>query len=65
MARLDAKPIHCFLYDGGHQTWHDYCEEQGVSLSGLVQSLTDELPALDDSVIKRARKIDAARRRRK
>lgn len=48
-----------------HTTWHQYAAEQGVSVSALVQALTDELPGLDESVIKRARKVDADRRRRK
>lgn len=68
------KAIHAYLSPEAHDQWHDIAAENGVSVSGLLEAIgldwkdqvTDggDLPAEIEDLAKRARRIDASRRRR-
>lgn len=71
------RALHAYVDDAAHDIWHDYATEQGVSASAILQALADlgtftaDGPMTSRSVaahmvhvIRRARAIDAARRRR-
>lgn len=69
----DRRALHAFLSDDAHDAWHEVATELGVSVSGMLEAMAFELQkpvresALGDRVdilVKRARKIDAERRRR-
>lgn len=69
------RAIHAFVSPEAHEKWHDFAAEEGVSVSALIEAFAPELsdadrgqePMLDrlGLVITTARKIDAARRRRR
>jgi hypothetical protein len=73
----DAEPryraVHAYLSDEAHATWQEVSTEFGVSVSGLIEAMGIDLtrpadqriltPDLDQ-LVKRARTVDAARRRR-
>ncbi len=67
------KALHAYVTDNAHEQWHGFAAEQGVSVSAILEALA---PALDveeqegstleiDSIVTAARRIDAARRRRR
>ena len=69
------KALHAYVSDAAHDHWHGFAEEQGVSVSAILEALAPELnpdPAISrerlgerlTTVVKSARKIDAQRRRR-
>jgi len=67
------RAVHAYLSDGAHETWQDVATEYGVSVSGLIEAmgLDLQLPADEqvigprlEGLVKRARRIDADRRRR-
>lgn len=63
------KALHAYLSDEAHDTWHAVAAEYGVSVSGLLEAMSGELKGKSaatrlDSTVKRARKVDAERRRR-
>ncbi|MGZ4683249.1 MAG: hypothetical protein ACXWCM_09760 [Acidimicrobiales bacterium] len=67
------RAVHAYLSDGAHETWQDVATEYGVSVSGLIEAmgLDLQLPADQqvigprlEGLVKRARRIDADRRRR-
>ena len=67
------KALHAYLSDDAHETWHRVAADQGVSVSALLEAMAGDLgrPADEgvmgarlDSIVLRARKIDAERRRR-
>jgi hypothetical protein len=69
------KAIHAYLSPEAHDQWHDFAAENGVSVSGLLEAIglewkdqmqTDggDLPPEIEGLAKRARRIDASRRRR-
>jgi hypothetical protein len=70
----ERRAIHAYLEVPQHEVWHGVSEEEGVSLSGLLEALAVDMknypPAEDGGhprwrdVIRSARKIDAERRRR-
>ncbi len=77
MAEIEGrKALHAYVSDTAHDRWHDFCAEQGISVSALLETMA---PALDieseqseapkrerlQALIDEARKIDAARRRRR
>lgn len=67
MPQEDRKAIHAYLTVASHDAWHKEAEENGVSLSGLLEVLAEDLPTIIENssdIIKRARRIDAQRRRR-
>jgi hypothetical protein len=69
----ERRAIHAYLTVDSHEVWHSISEEAGVSLSGFLESLADDMRenppeqgghARWREVIRAARKIDATRRRR-
>lgn len=69
----DRRALHAFLSDEAHESWHEVATELGVSVSGMLEAMAFELPkppsesALGNRVetlVKKARRIDAERRRR-
>jgi hypothetical protein len=67
------RAVHAYLSDGAHETWQDVATEYGVSVSGLIEALGTDLQKPEDErvlgpqlpgLVKRARRIDADRRRR-
>jgi len=69
----ERRAIHAYLTVDSHDVWHTVSEEAGVSLSGFLEALANDMKehAPDagghprwETVIKSARKIDAKRRRR-
>lgn len=70
---IDRPAVHAYLSVEAHAAWQMFAEENGCSLTGLLESigqdLAKEMAEAGDSDIrqlwvKAARKIDAARRRR-
>lgn len=69
------RAIHAFVSPEAHEHWHDFAAEEGVSVSALIEAFAPELgdPERGKSlmhdrlsfVVLAARKIDAARRRRR
>jgi hypothetical protein len=68
------RAVHAYLSDEGHSTWLEVATEYGVSVSGLIEAMgTDlQLPADErllgprlPTLVSRARRIDAERRRRR
>lgn len=69
------RAIHAFVSPEAHEQWHDFAAEEGVSVSALIEAFAPELadPARGKEavhvrlhcVVVAARKIDAARRRRR
>jgi hypothetical protein len=67
------RAVHAYLSDDAHAIWQDVSTDYGVSVSGLIEAMgidlakpTDERilgPRLD-ALVTRARRVDAARRRR-
>ena len=65
--------LHAYLSPGAHESWQAFSEDNGVSVTGLLEALGLELQAeltaidadgLRQDWVKRARRIDAERRRR-
>jgi hypothetical protein len=67
------RAVHAYLSDEAHAIWQDVSTDYGVSVSGLIEAMGIDLakpsddrvlgPRLDD-LVTRARRVDAARRRR-
>lgn len=69
----ERQALHAYLSEEAHSAWTHFAEENGVSVTGLLESLGRELAEELDGVdatevrqpwIKRGRRIDAERRRR-
>lgn len=69
----DRSALHAYLSDEAHAAWAVFSEENGVSVTGLLEALglelAEELEGADPDTIRndwirRGRRIDAARRRR-
>ena len=69
----ERKALHAYLTDQAHQAWSTFAEENGVSITGLLEALgitlSEELDgAPPDKIrqpwIRAGRKVDALRRRR-
>lgn len=63
------KALHAYLSDEAHDTWHAVAAEFGVSVSGLLEAMAQDLSGKGaatrmEPTVKRARKVDAERRRR-
>jgi hypothetical protein len=67
------RAVHAYLSDDAHETWQEVATEYGVSVSGLIEALGLDLQSPEEDqligarmpeLIKRARRIDAERRRR-
>lgn len=73
MAIEPRKAVHAYLEDAQHEVWHAVAEEEGISLSGLLEALAMDMKAHPPhegghprwtDLVRAARKIDAQRRRR-
>lgn len=66
------KALHAYLSADSHELWHDFAASNGVSVSALLECLAAEMAdpsecSLGESletIVREARKVDAARRRR-
>ena len=67
------RAVHAYLSDAAHATWQEVATEYGVSVSGLIEAMGTDLQKPEDQrvlgpqldgLVKRARRIDADRRRR-
>ena len=71
----ERRALHAYLSPEAHDAWHDFAAEQGVSVSGMLEAYGVELAAVTGkggkprkdqiALADAARKIDAARRRRR
>ncbi len=70
---VERKAIHAYLTERSHANIHNFCGEHGVSVSGLLEALGEQLDLVSrdqvnhldpQALVKRSRKIDAERRRR-
>lgn len=69
----ERRAIHAYLTVESHDVWHRVAEEEGISLSGFLEALANDMaenppqagghPRWED-IIRSARRIDAMRRRR-
>lgn len=60
--------MHAYVSDMAHDQWHDFAAVNGVSVSAFLEALGPELDMLtgrDIELVRAARRIDAARRRRR
>jgi nicotinamide mononucleotide (NMN) deamidase PncC len=67
------RAVHAYLSDEAHAIWQEVATDYGVSVSGLIEAMGADLnkpvgervltPQLD-GLVTRARRVDAARRRR-
>jgi hypothetical protein len=73
MAQEARSALHAYLSDEAHQAWANFSEDNGVSVTALLEALGLELHAemtaidadeLRQPWVKTARRIDAERRRR-
>lgn len=78
MTTEDRQALHAYLSPEAHAAWQQYAEDNGVSVTGLLEAdglrlraeidaaggEADELPGERKGVVKEGRKIDAQRRRR-
>ena len=69
----ERRAIHAYLSPDAHEVWHTVSQEAGVSVSGLLEALAADMAANApdqgghprwDEIVRRARAIDAQRRRR-
>jgi len=71
----ERRALHAYLSVDAHQAWMTFAEDNGVSVTGLLESqgqmlrldieaAPDDVDLLHRSWIKEARRIDAERRRR-
>ena len=68
----DRQAVHCYLTTRSHLVLNTFAEENGVSVTSLVEALCESLDeriekngyGCDPDWVRRARKIDAFRRRR-
>ncbi len=68
------RALHSYLTDPAFDAWHDYATEAGVSVSGLLEAIGRQLAEVaatgtdmsehQPDLLKAARRIDAANRRR-
>lgn len=72
--KIEREAIHAYVDVWSHRAWQSFAEENGVSVTGLIEALGreigDEVERVGDPTevrqpwVKAARKIDADRRRR-
>lgn len=69
----ERRAIHAYLTADSHETWHAVAEEAGVSVSGFLEAMAQDMSENPpesgghprwDQLVRSARKIDARRRRR-
>lgn len=68
------RAVHAYLSDTAHATWQEVATQYGVSVSGLIEAMGTDLQRPEDervlatqlpTLVTRARRIDADRRRRR
>jgi hypothetical protein len=76
MAANNGSPklaLHAYMSEGSHKAWAAFSDENGVSISALLESLgrelATEMAALDPEQVRpawvrHARRVDAERRKR-
>lgn len=73
----ERQALHAYLSEQAHKAWQDFAEHNGVSVTGLLEAIGQELiveikeaggeaDEIDNrrALVKAGRKIDAERRRR-
>lgn len=71
----DRVAVHAYLSPEAHKAWQDFADEEGISLSGVLEAMATEVLDLAQPtdvtlesallrVAKAGRKIDAERRKR-
>lgn len=71
----ERQALHAYLSEIAHRAWQAFAEENGVSVTGLLEALGvdlaekikaagDDATDIEQDWVKRGRKIDAQRRRR-
>lgn len=76
----ERKAIHAYLTPAVHDAWQEFADGEGISMSGLLEALGEAIAGDHDHpartvfggadcvilspVVKRARQVDAQRRRR-
>lgn len=67
------RALHAYLSDDAHDTWHDVSAYLGCSVSAMLEAMAVDFNRSDDdrsvnervdTIVKKARRIDADRRRR-
>jgi uncharacterized protein YdbL (DUF1318 family) len=73
VAKGQRRAIHAYISDEAHDAYNTFAEENGISVTGLIQALAEQLAeeletGQADEVwkptVKLARRIDATNRRR-
>ena len=69
------RALHAYLSADAHEAWHEFAADQGVSVSGLLEAYGRQLADVvsgrsratkeHTGLVDSARRIDAARRRRR
>jgi|688.fasta_scaffold06002_13 hypothetical protein len=64
----ERRAIHAYLSPEAHESWRNFADENGVSVSALLEAYAALLQDLGDdgrkAIVGAARMIDSARRRR-
>jgi hypothetical protein len=69
----ERRAIHAYLSADSHEVWHTVSAEAGISLSGFLEALANDMDENPpdagghprwNEIIRAARKIDVQRRRR-
>jgi hypothetical protein len=69
----ERRAIHAYLTATSHDVWHRVSEEAGVSLSGFLEAMANDMSEHPpesgghprwDEIVRNARRIDSQRRRR-
>lgn len=66
------RALHAYLSDDAHDTWHQVAADLGCSVSAMLEAMASDFEGNDESgsrarveaIVKKARRIDADRRRR-
>jgi hypothetical protein len=73
MALSNRQAIHAYLDDDTHQAWIDWSEDEGISVTGMLEAIgrmiieePEDWQRMIEAIglVKKARRIDAQRRRR-
>jgi hypothetical protein len=66
------RALHAYLSDDAHDTWHQVAADLGCSVSAMLEVMAGDFDGQDENgsrarveaIVKKARRIDADRRRR-
>jgi hypothetical protein len=66
------RALHAYLSDDAHDTWHQVAADLGCSVSAMLEAMANDFEGEDEhgnrarveGIVKKARRIDADRRRR-